>query len=389
MNIKSKFPIFKSNPDLVYLDSGSTALKPKVVVDKEIEYMTQYSANIHRGNYDISLKASEEYDLAREKVAKFLGGKNDEIVFVKNATEAINLLANSLEFEGGVVVSRWEHHSNFVPWQVRAKKDSKNFRIWDLKEELDWKKVGLLAIAHVGNVTGKVFELKKIIQKVKAVNPKIMVVVDGCQAVAHLKVDVTDLGCDAYVFSGHKLYGPSGVGVLWCKNEILLTMEPMLYGGGMIGMVGDSETTWAEVPEKFEAGTPPIAQVIALGAAIDFVAGLDMEEVAKNESNLLKYCMEGLGKIDGLSIFCDPTSLSVLAFVVEGVHAHDVSEILNRFNVCVRSGHHCAQPLHRYLKVAATTRVSFGIYNTKEDVDRLIEGLREVVNIFLYANRKF
>ncbi len=389
-NQKDLFPIYRKHPDLVYLDSGATALKPQSVIDKELEYMTEYSANIHRGVYDISERASEEYEAVREKVAGLIGGKTEEIIFTKNATESINLVVNSLpKIDGDIVVTRLEHHANFVPWQRLATKINRKFIILELDSNLepvtksiDWKKVGILAITQVSNVVGTVVDLKQIITQAKKVNPKLIVIVDGCQAVAHMKVDVADLGCDFYVFSGHKMYGPTGVGVLWGKMELLEKMEPFLVGGGMIAKVGDVESTWAAVPEKFEAGTPPIAQVIALGAALDFVNKLDWTEVQKAEQKLVKYCKEELKKVDGVRVFCAPSSVSVVSFVIEGVHAHDVGEILNRSGVAVRSGHHCAQPLHRHLNVAATSRASFGVYSTKEDVDKLVAAIKEVKKVF-------
>lgn len=392
MDFKKQFPIFKTQPDLVYLDSGATALKPQVVIDKEVEYMAQYSANIHRGVYEISERASEEYEIAREKVAELIGGKTAEVIFTKNATEAINLVASSLpKTEGEIVVSRLEHHANFVTWQRRAKQENKKFLILNFKddnnfqpnfEEIDWQKVGVLAITQVSNVVGTVVDVKKIIGEVKKINPKIVVLVDGCQAVAHMKVDVLDLGCDFYVFSGHKMYGPTGVGVLWGKMDLLEQMEPFLVGGGMIDKVGDTESTWAAVPEKFEAGTPPIGQVIALGAAVDFLQSMDFEELERQEKELVKYCQSELKKIEGVKVFGAPSSVSVVSFVIDGIHAHDVGEILNRYKVCVRSGHHCAQPLHRHLGVVATSRVSFGVYSTKEDVDKLLLAVKEVKRIF-------
>ncbi len=390
MDLKAQFPIYRKHPDLVYLDSGATALKPQSVIDKEVEYMGEYSANIHRGVYDISERASEEYEAVREKVAGLIGGKTEEIIFTKNATESINLVVNSLpKIDGDIVVTRLEHHANFVPWQRRAAISNNQFSIINLDadyqpkwHEVDWKKVGILAITQVSNVVGTVVDIKAVITQAKKVNPKLIVVVDGCQAVAHMKVDVVDLGCDFYVFSGHKMYGPTGVGVLWGKMELLEKMEPFLLGGGMIAKVGDSESTWAPVPEKFEAGTPPIAQVIALGAAVDFVNKLDWFGVQKAEQELVKYCKKELKKVEGVKTFCAPSSVSVVSFVIEGVHAHDVGEILNRSGVAVRSGHHCAQPLHRHLNVVATSRASFGVYSTKEDVDKLVAAIKEVKKVF-------
>jgi len=378
----------------VYLDSGATALKPQVVLDKMMEYYTEYSANIHRGNYGLSIRATEEYELARKKVADFLKASDiREISFCKNATEGFNMVAGiweNLLHEGDIIVTTvLEHHSNFVPWQRLASHKKMKFEILKFKEDesldmdnVDWGRVKILALTQVSNVTGQVLDVQEIIKIAKNKNPNLIVVVDGCQAVAHMMVDVVKMDCDYYIFSGHKLYGPTGVGVVWSRLEHTMVMDPFLVGGGMIGKVGDTETTWAEPPEKYEAGTPPIAEVIGLGSAIDFVSGFDWQEVESYEKYLMEYTKLKLGENPKVKVFCGKNSRSVISFVVEGVHAHDVGEILNRYGVCVRTGHHCTQPLHRALGVAATTRVSFGIYNTKEDVDKLTQGLLEVIKIF-------
>lgn len=387
---KKYFPIFKVQKDLVYLDSGATALKPKEVTEKMEEYLSEYSANIHRGVYDISEKASEEYEQAREKVAKFIKAEASEVIFTKNTTEALNLLAFCLpEIKGQVMVSRLEHHANFVPWQRLAKNRRLEFKILELDEdwllkwqEVDFRKVGLLALTQISNVVGLVVPVAEIILKAKQANPEIICVVDGAQAVAHVSVDVIKLGCDFYAFSGHKVYGPTGVGVLWGRKKLLEKMEPFMVGGGMISEVGDNDTKWAEVPDKFEAGTPPIGEVIALGTALDFVEKLGWDEIAAHDRDLMLYAREQLEKIAEVTIYAAKNSVTILAFTVKGVHAHDVGEILNRSGVAVRSGHHCAQPLHRKLGVPATSRISWGIYNEKSDIDKLVMGIEEIKKVF-------
>jgi cysteine desulfurase/selenocysteine lyase len=394
-NYKQFFPIFKNNPDLVYLDSGATALKPQVVLDKVMEYYTKYSANIHRGIYSISERATEEYEESRGKLRRFIGGQDGEVIFTSGTTEAINLVArgwgdkNLLEGEE-IVVTEMEHHSNLIPWQELTKRKNlklKFLSIFNLQtSDFNWEKVvnkktRLLAITQISNVTGAVNPIKKISEEVKKINPKIVVVVDGAQAVAHRSVDVKDLGCDFYAFSGHKMYGPTGVGVLWVKETRFEEMEPIKFGGGMIAEVGLRESRFSGGVERFEGGTPAIAQAIGLGAAVDFMEKIGMNKIKQHGDDLVNYLKFKLEKTDGLKIF-SAWQGGVVAFAVAHVHAHDVAQILAGVGVCVRAGHHCAMPLHKRLGVGATTRVSLGVYNTKEDIDRLISGLERVKKTF-------
>lgn len=389
-NYKQFFPIFKNNPDLVYLDSGATALKPEVVLNKIMEYYTKYSANIHRGIYPLSERATEEYEKSREKLQRFIGGQGGEVIFTGGTTEAINLAARgwgdrNLTKGEEIVVTEMEHHSNLVPWQELAKRkkikiSNIQFPISNLGKVVS-KNSRLLAITQVGNVTGTVNPIKKIIEEAKKINPKMVVVVDGAQAVAHMPVDVADLGCDFYAFSGHKIYGPTGVGVLWVKEERLKETEPVKFGGGMITRVELLGSTFSGGVEKFEGGTPPIAQAVGMGAAVDFMEEIGMNRIRKEEEKLTAYLRLKLEKVERIKIFSAWQS-GIAAFTIEGVHPHDVAQILANQGICVRAGHHCAMPLHKRLGVEATTRVSLGVYNTKKDIDRLIEGLERVKKTF-------
>ncbi|PIX68085.1 cysteine desulfurase [Candidatus Shapirobacteria bacterium CG_4_10_14_3_um_filter_35_13] len=399
-NYKNLFPIFKNNPDLHYLDSTATSLKPQVVLDKMMDYYINYSANIHRGLYPISERATEEYEKVREKTAKFIGAKKSgEIIFTSGATDSINLVANgwgenNLKEGDEIVVSIAEHHSNFVPWQELAKKRKLVFQISDLSfSEKITKNTKLLAINHVSNVLGTINDIKSIIKKARTINPDICVVVDGAQAVAHISVNVTDLDCDFYCFSGHKMYGPTGVGVLYGKVDRLVQMNPVRFGGGMIKTVDLHNSTWADTPEKFEAGTPPIGEVIGLGVAIDFINEIGMENIMVHEKELIEYLF---GKLKGIK-WINILGLQNLVKLSERIGvvsmysndkrvgtSHDMADILGRkFNVAVRAGHHCAMPLHTKFGIeTGTVRASLGIYNDKNDIDELIKGLKHFYKIF-------
>jgi len=404
-NYKNLFPIFKNNPDLHYLDSTATSLKPQVVLDKMMDYYINYSANIHRGLYPISERATEEYEKVREKTAKFIGAKKSgEIIFTSGATDSINLVANgwgenNLKEGDEIVVSIAEHHSNFVPWQMLAKKlklklvflPIMNYEL-RITNEIT-KNTKLLAINHVSNVLGTINDIKSIIKKARTINPDICVVVDGAQVVAHISVNVTDLDCDFYCFSGHKMYGPTGVGVLYGKVDRLVQMNPVRFGGGMIKTVDLYNSTWADIPEKFEAGTPPIGEVIGLGVAIDFINEIGMENIMVHEKELIEYLFGKLKDIKWINIL----GLQNLAKLSERIGvvsmysndkrvgtSHDMADILGRkFNVAVRAGHHCAMPLHTKFGIeTGTVRASLGIYNDKNDIDELIKGLKHFYKIF-------
>lgn len=365
----------------MYLDSTATSLKPRAVIEKENEYYTTYTANIFRGIYTTSEEATKEYEDVRVKVATFIGApRPEEIVFTRNTTESINLVAYSLIHGDEVVASIMEHHSNFVPWQQLGK-----LKVWDYKENLDnviTPKTKLFAITAVSNVLGTIVDVQALVRQVKAISPACLVLVDAAQAVPHMPVDVSRWGADFVAFSSHKMLGPTGVGVLWGKYELLESMKPFQFGGEMIKEVRVEKTLFKEVPHKFEAGTPHIAGVIGLGAAIDYLSRLGMDAVRKHEEEVVSYAMEKLEAVKGLTIYGPKKRAGVIAFTLKSAHAHDIAQVLNEDNICVRSGNHCAMPLHLSMGIAATARASFYIYTTKKDVDALVLGLEKVNKMF-------
>jgi cysteine desulfurase/selenocysteine lyase len=392
--VRKDFPIFNKNSDLIYLDSGATSLKPQSVIDAMTEYYSEYSANIKRGIYAISERATVEYEKAREVVAKFIGAETNEVVFTRNASESLNLLMYSLGTNivgknDEVVVTMMEHHSNFVTWQQLCLNTGATFKIIEIGDDyhLDifnksninlkqviTKKTKILALTHVSNVLGTVNPIKNIVAAAKKINPEIIVIVDGAQAVPHLKINVKELGCDFYVFSGHKMMGPTGVGVLWGKHELLEKMEPFMFGGDMIREVKLESTTFAEVPEKFEAGTPAIAEVIGLSSAVRYLSSVGLQNIHEHELRLAKLYKEELEKELGDKItFYGPKipEAGILAFTIEGLHPHDIASILNDRNMAVRAGHHCAMQLHTSLGLTGTTRISLYAYNTEEEIEKV------------------
>jgi cysteine desulfurase / selenocysteine lyase len=399
--IRTDFPLLVNQPDLVYLDSTATALKPKSVIQKENEYYQEYCANIFRGIYKISEKATSEYETVREKTAKFIGCRDPrEIIFNRNATEAINIVASSWGRENmgkgnEIVTTIMEHHANFVTWQELVKVISGKLHVVGLKdngylnqEELLSKvnkKTKLVTFTHISNVLGTINPVKKMIAEIKRINPQCLVLVDGAQAVPHMKVNITDLGCDFYVFSSHKMLGPTGIGVLWGRYELLHNMKPYQYGGEMISAVYVDHSEYKDTPHRFEAGTPHIAGVIGFGAAIDYLEKLGMEEVRRHEVEILRYSLKLLKSLKGLKIYGPQKPEDrggVIAFTMKEAHAHDIAQILDSNNICVRSGHHCAMPLHIQLGLVSTARASFYVYTTKEDIDKLVEGLLKVKETF-------
>lgn len=395
---KEDFSIF-SQGDIVYLDSAATTQKPKCVLDTMREFYEKENANPYRGAYGLSVRATEVYNNAREKVAKFIGAKDSsEIIFTKNATEALNLLAYSygldnLKKDDEVVISIMEHHSNLVPWQkvVKAKKAklsylyiNENFELSD--EEIEKKissKTRLVSILSVSNVLGTVNNVEKIIKKAHSVGA--VVIVDASQSVAHHKVDVQKLDADFLVFSGHKMYGPLGIGVLYGKKELLEKMSPFIMGGDMIEFVHEQETTFANLPNKFEAGTQNVCGAVGLASAIGYLEKIGMTKIEKMERELIAYARKKLSALPFIELYCPKQSekiSSVISFNIKGVHPHDVSTLLDLKGICVRSGNHCAQPLMRFLGIDSTCRISFGIYNSKEDIDALVCALKEIYGKF-------
>lgn len=403
-SLKSDFPIFKNIPSLVYLDSTATSLKPRSVINKEIEYYEKYSANVFRGVYKISEKATEEYEETRKVVGDFINAKKtEEIIFTRSTTESINLVAYSfgrkiINQSDEIVTSIMEHHSNFVPWQQLALENGATFKIIDITEEgfldLDFttldkiinKKTKILALTYVSNVLGTVNPIKEIVKAVRSINPKVIVVVDAAQAVPHMKVNVQDLGCDFLAFSSHKMLGPTGVGVLWGKFELLAEMFPFNYGGEMIQEVYIDNTIFKSPPYKFEAGTPHIAGVIAFKEAIKYLKQIGMDNVKAHERKILEYSIDKLksefgNKIKIIGPRMTENRGGIVAFTFAGYHSHDIAQVLDEGGVCIRAGHHCAMPLHNRLGVNASARVSFYIYNTNYDVDMMVNGLKKVTKL--------
>lgn len=396
--IKKDFPIFE-NKNIAYLDSGATTQKPRYVLDKINEYYEKSNANPHRGAYSLSVEATELYEGTRAKIANFINAKYpEEIIFSKNASESLNLVAYSYGLDNlsegdEVVLSIMEHHSNLVPWQMVTKKTKSTLKYMYInkdfelsKEEIESKitdKTKIVAITQVSNVLGTINNVKEIIKYAHKKGAKVLV--DASQSIPHMKVDVRDLDADFLAFSGHKMLAPLGIGVLYGKREILNKMNPFLMGGDMIEYVYEQNTTFAPLPNKFEAGTQNVEGVVGLSAAIDYIEKIGYEEIDKIEKEVVSYAIDELSKLDFLTIYMTPNRenhSSVISFNINGVHPHDVASILDSENVCVRSGNHCAQPLMRFLGIDSTCRASFYFYNTKEDVDRLVKALNKAYNMF-------
>lgn len=398
MNYKEEFPIFR-NKNITYLDSGATSQKPQYVIDEINNFYERYNANPHRGAYTLSIEATEAYENTRQKIADFINAKHaEEIIFSKNASESLNLIAYSygldnLKQNDEVVLSIMEHHSNLVPWQYVTKKTNSNLKFIyindkyelseeDIKEKIT-DKTKIVGITHVSNVLGTINKVKEIIKY--AHKKGAVVVVDASQSIPHMKIDVQDLDADFLVFSGHKMLAPLGIGVLYGKREILNTMNPFLMGGDMIEYVYEQNTTFAPLPNKFEAGTQNVEGVVGLGAAIDYIESIGYDKIEEIEKQLVTYARKELSKLGFLEIYMTPNEenhSAVISFNIKGVHPHDVASILDAEGVCVRSGNHCAQPLLRFLGIDSTCRASFYFYNTKEDVDKLVTALKKAYKMF-------
>ena len=405
MNFKDEFPILQERK-ISYLDSGATTQKPQCVIDAIESYYKECNANPHRGAYSLSIEATEKYESTREKIAKFINARNrEEIIFSKNATENLNLIAYSyglenLKKDDEVVLSIMAHHSNLVPWQYVTKKTNSKLKFMYInkdyelsKEEIESKitdKTKVVGITHVSNVLGTINNVKEIIKY--AHKKGAVVIVDASQSIPHMKIDVQDLDADFLVFSGHKMFAPLGIGVLYGKKELLNKMTPFLMGGDMIEYVYEQNTTFAPLPNKFEAGTQNVEGVIGLGSAIDYIEKIGYKEIQNVEEAITKYAVNELSKLDFLELYITPhleNHSTVISFNIKGVHPHDVASILDSNGVCVRSGNHCAQPLLRYLGMDSTCRASFSIYNTKEDVDNLVEALKKAYKMFeKYINKE-
>ena len=398
--IRADFPILAQDirgQSLVYLDSAASAQKPRQVIDcVSGVYETGY-ANVHRGLHYLSEKATADYEGAREKIRAFMNAESSaEIIYTRGASEAINLVAASW---GGanigpgdeIVISEAEHHSNIVPWQILRDQKGAVLKVLPVDDEgavhLDQfreflsERTKIVAVTHVSNVLGTVYPIKEMARLAHQVGAVILI--DGCQGITHMPVDVRDLDCDFYAFSGHKLYGPSGIGVLYGKAALLEAMPPYQSGGDMIERVTFEKSTWAELPHKFEAGTPAIAQAIGLGAAVDYVSQVGMAAIAAHEQELLTYTTQRLASVPGLRLIgTAPGKVSVVSFVMDCAHPHDISTIIDQTGVAIRAGHHCAQPLIDRFDIPSAARASFGMYNTVEEADRLVAGLEKVKEIF-------
>jgi cysteine desulfurase/selenocysteine lyase len=404
LGVKSDFPIFSRRFDgrlLIYLDSGATSQKPEVVIQAVADHLREHNANVHRGVYALAQEADAAYDGARKQVAAFVNAQPETTIFTKNVTEAINLVAYSWGRANvgpgdAVLITQMEHHANIVPWQVLCRERGAELRYLEvdargevsldqLDAELARGDVRIVAVTHVSNVLGTILPIAEIVARARAAGA--VSLVDGAQAVPHMPVDVAGIGADFYAWTGHKALGPTGIGVLHGRRELLEEMEPFLTGGDMIASVDFQGATWNELPYKFEAGTPPIAEAVGLGAAVDYLSAIGMERVRAHERALTGYMLERLGDVPGLRITGPPEAElrgGLVSFTIEGMHPHDIAELADRGGVCIRAGHHCAQPLMRCLGVSATARASIGVYNEPADIDALVVALlagREVFGL--------
>jgi cysteine desulfurase / selenocysteine lyase len=398
VSVRSDFPVL-DREGLVYLDSAATSQKPRQVIEAIDSYYRNSNANIHRGVYSLAREATELFENARERVAAFAGWDTPSTIFTKNATEAINLVAYAWgrEHVGAgdeVLITHMEHHSNIVPWQLLCQErgatlrylsisDQGTLSLDELDEALAGGRVKLAAFAHVSNVLGTLNPVEEMVRRAHAAGA--VTLIDGSQAAPQLPLDVAAIGSDFYAWTGHKALGPTGIGVLHGRRELLESMRPFLGGGDMISKVEFDTSTWNELPWKFEAGTSPIAEGVGLGAAVDYLSAIGMDSVRAHEKELTAYALERLPEVEGIRIF-GPLDAEqrggVVSFAIDGIHPHDVAELCDRRAVCIRAGHHCAQPLMRRLGVPATARASFHVYNSREDVDRLVEALSEARRVF-------
>lgn len=398
--LRNDFPILRqlvNGKPLVYLDNAATSQKPQVVIDAMNRYYLEENSNIHRGVHFLSDKATQSYEAARVKTQHFINaGQSREIIFVRGTTEAINLVANSYgrtHFKTGdeIMISAMEHHSNLVPWQMIAEQTGAVLRVipmndrgelfMDKFEKMLNPRTRFVAVVHVSNALGTLNPVREIIRLSHEYG--VPVLVDGAQAVAHMRVNVTDLDCDFYAFSGHKMFGPTGVGILYGKSSLLEAMPPYQGGGDMIKSVTYHKTIYNDLPYKFEAGTPNIVGGVGLGATIDYLQSIDFDEIAGYEHELLTYATERLSEIKGLKIIGTAAEkASVISFILEGIHPHDIGTILDDDGIAIRTGHHCAQPVMQCFGIAATARASFALYNVKEEIDALVRGLHNVIRVF-------
>ena len=398
--VRQDFPILKERvhgKPLVYLDNAATSQKPQAVIDALSRFYSKDNANVHRGVHYLAERATEEYEGARAKVQRFLNAEHaSEVIFVRGTTEAINLVAQTygkahVGADDEVLITAMEHHSNIVPWQMLCEEKGARLRVAPINdagellleefEKLIGPRTRLVAVTHVSNVLGTLNPIQRIVEMAHARGARVLV--DGAQAAPHLRLDVQALGCDFYALSGHKMYGPTGIGVLYGRSELLEEMPPYQGGGDMILSVSFEKTVYNKPPNKFEAGTPNMAGAVGLGAAIDFLAGLEHDALAAHEDDVLGYGIRALSEIPGLRLIGTARAkASVLSFMLDGIHPHDIATILDREGIAIRAGHHCAQPLMKRLGVVATTRASLACYSTRQDIDALVAGLRKVQEVF-------
>ena len=399
-NIKKDFPILEqkiNGKNLVYLDSAATTQKPKEVINSLNNYYNETNSNIHRGVHTLSQKATVKYEKSREKIANFIDARSSkEIIFVRGATEAVNLVANSyarplLRENDEILISQMEHHANIVPWQMICEEKKAKLKIIPIDKngelimsevkELINEKTKFISLNHVSNSLGTINPIKKIIDIAHQKNIKIMI--DGAQAVQHLEISMKDIDADFYCFSGHKMYAPTGIGILYGKKELLEEMPPYQGGGDMIKSVTFEKTTYNDIPNRFEAGTPNISGAIALGKAIEYINQIGIRNINKHEEDLLNYATSKLKKINEVKIIGEAKEkAAVLSFIIEGIHPHDIGTIMDSHGIAIRAGHHCTQPIMDFYNVPATARASFAIYNTKEDVDELVKAIEKCIKVF-------
>ena len=400
-NIKENFPIKEqkiNGKNLVYLDSAATTQKPNEVIDSLNKYYKENNSNIHRGVHTLSQKATEDYEEARKIITNFIGATSSkEIIFVRGATEAINLIANSyvkplLKKNDEIIISQMEHHANIVPWQMICEEKKAKLKIIPMNnngeliiKEFDKiinEKTKFISVNHVSNSLGTINPIRKIIQIAHQSNIKIMI--DGAQAVQHLEIDMKEIDADFYCFSGHKVYAPTGIGILYGKKELLEKMPPYQGGGDMIKSVTFEKTIYNDIPNRFEAGTPNISGAIALGKAIDYITHIGINNITKYEKDLLNYATSKLKKISEIKIIGEAKEkAAVISFIIEGIHPHDIGTIMDSHGIAIRAGHHCTQPVMDYYNITATARVSFAIYNTKKDIDKLVEAIKKCIKVFV------
>ncbi len=389
--LKKDFPIFENNKGLVYLDNAATSQRPKQMINAVIDFYEKDNANISRGVHTLAERATERYEEARKVVADFVNADSKEIIFTRNTTESLNLLAYTLESiipedRDEILLTEMEHHSNLIPWQQLAKRKGMKLKFVKIKDDftLDMEdlrrkltsKTAILSITHISNVLGTINPINEIVQLGKKKGA--ITIIDAAQSVQHMKVDAKKIGCDFLAFSSHKMLGPNGIGVLYGRKELLEKMPPFNFGGGMISKVTFEVSEWAEIPEKFEAGTPNVAGSIGLAEAIKYLDKIGLDNIGAWEGELLNYALEKMRGVSGIKMFVGKNSGSIISFIMEGIHPHDVAQLLNEDKIAVRAGHNCAMPLMKVLGVQGVSRASFSFFNTFEDVDKLVEGLKKI-----------